>query len=163
MVINMENQELTSLFEEGLFIPDLKAETKEEALTELVDLLLSQDKMQDKEILLEMLRQRESLGSTGIGKGIAIPHGRTLTVSKLIIVFGKSEKGIQFDAVDGEPARLIFMIIAPYQDRKNLYLVVLGKLSELMRKKKIRDGLLKVNTFEEFQDIIKGVTQCNDY
>ena len=156
MVKKMENKELTSLFEENLFIPDLKSKSKEEAISELVDLLVSQEKIKDKEILIEMLRQRESLGSTGIGKGIAIPHGRTLTVSNLIIVFGKSESGIQFDAIDGDPIHLIFMIIAPYQDRQNLYLVVLGKLAELLRKKKIRDRLLKVNTFEEFKDIIKG-------
>lgn len=156
MVKKMENQELTSLFEENLFIPDLRSKSKEEALAELVDLLVSQEKIMDKEILLEMLRQRESLGSTGIGKGIAIPHGRTLTVSKLIIVFGKSESGVQFGAIDGDPIHLIFMIVAPYQDRQNLYLVVLGKLAELLRKKKIRDKLLKVSTFEEFKDIIKG-------
>ena len=150
----MENQELTSLFEESLFIPNLKAKSKKGALTELADLLVSQKIINDKEILLEMLQQRESLGSTGIGKGIAIPHGRTLMVSKLIIVFGKSDRGIPFEAIDGDPVRLIFMIIAPY--RQNLYLVVLGKLAELLRKKKVRDGLFDVSTFEEFQDIIKG-------
>ena len=152
----MENHELSSLFEENLFIPSLEARSREEALTELVDLLASQNRIKDKEILLEMLRQRESLGSTGIGKGIAIPHGRTLAAPQLVIVFGKSDRGIQFDAIDKKPVHLIFMIVAPYQDRQNLYLVVLGKLAELLRKKKVRDGLLNVSTFEEFKDVIKG-------
>ena len=156
MVRKMENHELSSLFEENLFIPSLEARSREEALTELVDLLASQNRIKDKEILLEMLRQRESLGSTGIGKGIAIPHGRTLAAPQLVIVFGKSDRGIQFDAIDKKPVHLIFMIVAPYQDRQNLYLVVLGKLAELLRKKKVRDGLLNVSTFEEFKDVIKG-------
>jgi fructose-specific phosphotransferase system IIA component len=156
MVRKMENHELSSLFEENLFIPSLEARSREEALTELVDLLASQNKIKDKEILLEMLRQRESLGSTGIGKGIAIPHGRTLAAPQLVIVFGKSDRGIQFDAIDKKLVHLIFMIVAPYQDRQNLYLVVLGKLAELLRKKKVRDGLLNISTFEEFKDIIKG-------
>lgn len=156
MVNNMENKELTTLFEENLFIPNLRAKTKEGALKELADILVSDGKIREKEILLEMLRQRESLGSTGIGKGIAIPHGRSLASSKLLIVFGKSDKGIDFDAMDGKLVHLIFMIVAPYQDKQNLYLVVLGKLVELLRKKKIRQGLLQAKTFQEFKDTIEG-------
>ena len=152
----MENRELISLFEENLFLPELKSKTKEEALVEMVNHLVSLNKIKDKEILLEMLRQRESLGSTGIGKGIAIPHGRSLASTKLIIAFSKSEDGIKFNAIDGKPVHLIFMIIAPYQDKQNLYLVVLGKLVELLRKKRIRDKLLQVSTFQDFTDIIEG-------
>ncbi|MBW1842177.1 MAG: PTS sugar transporter subunit IIA [Deltaproteobacteria bacterium] len=152
----MENQELTSLFEENLFVPNLRARSKEGALNELAELLATKGKIKDKEILLEMLRQRESLGSTGIGKGIAIPHGRSLAAPKLVIVFGKSNAGIHFDAIDGDPVHLFFMIIAPFQDGQNMYLVILGKLAELLRKKKIRDELLKVKTFEKFTNIIQG-------
>ncbi|MFQ6091315.1 MAG: PTS sugar transporter subunit IIA [bacterium] len=152
----MENRDLASLFEENLFVPHLKAQTKEEVLIELVDLLVSHTKIKDKEIVLEMLRQRESLGSTGIGKGIAIPHGRSLASTKLIIVFGKSDRGIEFEAMDGGRVHLIFMIIAPPQDPQNLYLVVLGKLVEMLRRKKVRDGLLRANTFQEFKNIIEG-------
>ena len=153
---SMENRELASLFDENLFIPNLNAKTKKGIILELVDLLVSQKKIKDKEILLEMLQQRESLGSTGIGKGIAIPHGRSLATTKLIIAFGKSKRGISFKAPDGQPVRLIFMIIAPYLDKQNRYLVVLGKLVELLSKKRIRDKLLQVNTFQEFKDIIEG-------
>ncbi|UCE17498.1 MAG: PTS sugar transporter subunit IIA [Gemmatimonadota bacterium] len=152
----MENREFVSLFEENLFLPNLQARTKKDAIVEFVDLFVSQKKIKDKEILLEMLQQRESLGSTGIGKGIAIPHGRTLSTTNLIIAFGKSKLGIKFKAIDGKPVHLIFMIIAPYLDKKNRYLVVLGKLVELLGKKKIREKLLQVNTFQEFKDIIEG-------
>ena len=154
--INMENRELVSLFEESLFIPNVKAKTKKDVIIEFVDLLVSQKKIKDKEILLEMLQQRESLGSTGIGKGIAIPHGRTLATTKLIIAFGKSKKGINFKASDRKHVHLIFMIVAPYLDKQNRYLVVLGKLVELLQKKRVRDKLLQVNTFQEFKDIIEG-------
>ena len=156
MVRKMKNQELASLFDENFFVSNLRARTKEEALNELADLLESQGRIKDKGILLEMLRQRESLGSTGIGKGIAIPHGRSLATAKLTLVFGKSIRGIKFDAMDGKPVHLIFMIVAPYQDKQNLYLVVLGKLVELLRKKKIRDALLQADTFQSFKDVMKG-------
>ena len=153
---SMENRELVSLFDENLFIPDLKAKTKNGVLTELVELLVSQRRIKDKEILLEMLHQRESLGSTGIGKGIAIPHGRSIATTKLIIAFGKSKRGIKFKSIDGKSVHLIFMIIAPYLDKQNRYLIVLGKLVELLQKKKIREKLLLVSTFQEFKEIIEG-------
>jgi len=152
----MKNRDLASLFEENLFVPHLKATTKDEVLVELVDLLVSQRKIRDKEIVLEMLRQRESLGSTGIGKGVAIPHGRSLASTRLIIVCGRSQRGIEFDATDGKPVHLIFMIIAPYVNRQNLYLVVLGKLAELLKRKKIRHELLGATTFQAFKQIIEG-------
>jgi fructose-specific phosphotransferase system IIA component len=156
MAKKTDTTNLASLFAENLFIPNLKAKTKNGVLAELADLLLSQNKIADKEILLKMLHQRESLGSTGIGKGIAIPHGRSLATPHLIIAFGKSEKGIPYDAMDGKPVHLFFMIIAPYKDRQNLYLVALGKLVEMLSKKKTRDGLLRVDTFQEFRTIIEG-------
>ena len=156
MVTKMKNRELAALFEENLFVPNLKTKTKEGVLNELVDLLVSEGKIKDKEILLEMLHQRESLGSTGIGKGIAIPHGRTIASTKLLIVFGKSTKGVDFNAMDGQSVHLIFMIVAPYLDKQNLYLVVLGKLVEFLKKKKNREELLRAKTFQEFKDIIEG-------
>ena len=156
MVKKAEHTNFISLFEENLFIPHLKAKTKEHVLAEMADVLLAQGKVKDKDILLEMLHQRESLGSTGIGKGIAIPHGRSLATVRLIVVFGKSDEGIPFEAMDGKPVHLVFMIIAPYQDRLNLYLVALGKLVELLKKKKIRDDLFQTETFQEFRAVIEG-------
>ncbi len=156
MVKKAEHTDFISLFKEELFIPHLKAGTKEEVLVEMAELFLIQKKVKDKEILLEMLHQRESLGSTGIGKGIAIPHGRSLATAQLIVAFGKSDQGVPYDAMDGKPVHLVFMIIAPYQDRLNLYLVALGKLVELLKKKKTRDDLLKTETFQEFCSVIEG-------
>lgn len=156
MVKKAEHTDFISLFEEELFIPHLKATTKEEVLVEMAELFLTQKKVKDKEILLEMLHQRESLGSTGIGKGIAIPHGRSLSTTQLIVAFGKSDEGIPYEAMDGKLVHLVFMIIAPYQDRMNLYLIALGKLVELLKKKKTRDDLLRKETFQEFRAVIEG-------
>lgn len=156
MVKKTEHTDFISLFKEELFIPHLKATTKEDVFFEMADLLLTQNRVQDKKILLEMLRQRESLGSTGIGKGIAIPHGRSLSTAQLVVAFGKSDQGIPYEAMDGKPVHLVFMIIAPYQDRLNLYLIALGKLVEILKKKKTRDDLLEIETFQEFRAVIEG-------
>lgn len=150
----MENDDLLLYFDEQLFLPDLKARTKDELLKELVDQFVKVKYLKNSEIVLEMLRQREHLGSTGIGKGVAIPHGRTTSASEIMIAFGKSKNGIEYDAIDGKPVQLVFMIIAPPQDENNMYLPILGKMVEILSKAKNRNRLLEAETFEEFTEII---------
>jgi len=154
----MTNQEFLGLFEKDLFIPDLRARDKEEVLREFVDRLFQKKRIYDREIVLDMLLRRESLGSTAIGKGLAIPHGRTLMSRSLILAFGKCAKGLDFDAPDGKPVRLFFVIIAPYREKQNRYLLTLGKIAELFQKKSLRDKILQVNDFQEFQDVLSRET-----
>ncbi|MCK5739641.1 PTS sugar transporter subunit IIA [bacterium] len=148
----MELQELSSYFNGDLFIPELQATTKDACLAEMVELFENTKVVKNKTILLEMLKKRESLGSTGVGKGIAIPHGRTTTAQDVLIVFGKSSKGIEYDSVDQKPAKLVFMVIAPPVERGNKYLPVLGKLVEVVNSDKKREALQKVTTFEELMN-----------
>ena len=150
----MDKHDLTAYFDEDLFLPDLKAKTKEEALLEMVEQLTEAKSIKSKEIILELLHQREQLGSTGIGKGVAIPHGRTTSVSDIMIMFGKSTDGIDYDAIDGKPVNLIFMIIAPPQDENNMYLPILGKTVEMLSKSKHRKKLMEVESFQEFIDYL---------
>jgi len=152
----MTNEEFLELFHEDLFIAELRAQTKEDVLREFVDLLHRAGRISDPQIVLEMLLRRENLGSTALGKGVAIPHGRTLTTRKLILAYGRCTPGILFDAPDGKPVHLIFVIIAPYQDRNNLYLPALGKIAEFFRKKKLRERLLQANNFQEFMDVLSS-------
>jgi mannitol/fructose-specific phosphotransferase system IIA component (Ntr-type) len=116
---------LLDFFEDDLFIPELKGTTKTEALKEMVEKLTAAARIKDGEILERMLHQREQLGSTGIGRGVAVPHGRSLAIERLTVVFGRSAAGIDYDAMDGKPVHLVFLTVAPPQERSNLYLPVL--------------------------------------
>ena len=150
----MTNKELVSYFDEQLFLPYLKATTKSDLFEEIIDQFVKVKYFKNTNIILEMLHQRELLGSTGIGKKIAIPHGRSTSASGILIAFGKSVEGIEYDAIDGKPVHLVFMIIAPPQDENNMYLPILGKMVEILNKTKNRNQLLKSETFDEFIDII---------
>lgn len=150
----MDNEDLIYYFDEQLFLPDLTATTKDELLKEIVDQFVKVKYLKNSDIVLEMLKQRELLGSTGIGKGVAIPHGRTTSASDIMIAFGKSKNGIEYHSMDGKPVQLVFMIIAPPQDENNRYLPILGKMVEILSKSKNRNKLLEAETFEKFTDAI---------
>ncbi len=150
----MTNEELVNYFDEQLFLPNLQAQTKKELFEEIIDQFVKVKYFKNKNIILEMLHQRERLGSTGIGKKVAIPHGRSTSASDIMIAFGKSEEGIDYDAIDGKPVHLIFMIIAPPQDENNMYLPILGKMVEILNKTKNRNKLMQAKSFNEFIDII---------
>ncbi len=150
----MTNEELISYFDEQLFLPDLKATTKEELFEEVVDQFVKVKYLKNREIVLDMLRRREQLGSTGIGKNIAIPHGRTTSASDIMIAFGRSKQGIEYDSIDKKPVNLVFMIIAPPQDENNMYLPILGKMVEILNKSKVRNKLMKAENYDEFIEII---------
>ncbi|HPG41961.1 MAG TPA: PTS sugar transporter subunit IIA [bacterium] len=152
----MISKELAQLFNNNLFISNLKATNKEEVLGELLDLFIKEKIVRNRQIVLEMLHQRETLGSTGIGKGVAIPHGRTTAALNVVIAFGKSEKGIDFNAIDKQPVHLFFMIIAPPNDEENKYLPALGSLVTIIKSEKNRERLLKVTNYSELLSIISG-------
>ena len=150
----MTNEELVNYFDEQLFLPDIQAKTKDDLFEEIVDQFVKVKYFKNKNIILEMLHQRERLGSTGIGKKIAIPHGRSTSASDILIAFGKSKEGIDYDSIDRKPVHLIFMIIAPPQDENNMYLPILGKMVEILNKTKNRNKLLQAETFDDFIEII---------
>lgn len=147
----MKLTELAKHFNEDLFLPNLKTKTKDAVLSEMVDHLVTNGHIKNGKLLLKTLLEREKLGSTGIGKSIAIPHSRSLTVEKLIILYARSVKGVNFKSLDDEPVHFFFLIIAPPQDHGNLYLPVLGKIAEIVKEGKIREKLLKVDDFEDFK------------
>ncbi|MDQ7064061.1 MAG: PTS sugar transporter subunit IIA [candidate division KSB1 bacterium] len=152
----MNISDLLSFLSEDRFIPELKAKTKSEALEELTDILVDANLIRNKHLILEMLHRRESVGSTGIGHGIAIPHGRTTAAPELIIVFGRSSSGIAWEAIDGKPVHLIFLVIAPPHEEDNQYLPMLGKLVEFLHDENNRNKLLEIKTFQEFEELIKA-------
>jgi mannitol/fructose-specific phosphotransferase system IIA component (Ntr-type) len=157
----MTNQEFLSLFEEQLYIQELDADNKKEVLEEFVELLHKEGRIVDKEIVLDMLLRRENLGSTALGKGLAIPHGRTLTTRNLVVAVGKCTQGLDFKAPDGEPVHLFFLIIAPYRDKQNMYLPTLGKIAEFFRKEEMKEKILQVSCFEEFLDVLSAEAESS--
>lgn len=152
----MTSQELASYFRESLCIFDLKATTKRDALAEMVDAACVEHDIKDRGLILEMLLNRESLGSTAIGKGVAFPHGRTLAVRDLSIVFARSAAGVEFDSTDQNPTHAVFLIIAPPQDRENVYLQVLGRVVDLIKDDAARDRIVAATNYAELKSIIEG-------
>ena len=155
----MTSQELASYFKESLCVLDLHGTSKRDVLAEMVDAISAEHDIKDKDIVLEMLLNRESLGSTAIGKGVAFPHGRTLAVRELSIVFARSKAGVEFDAVDKSPTHLFFLIIAPPQDKDNLYLQVLGRMVDIIKNDDTREEILGAPDFESLQAIIGRDTE----
>ncbi len=134
--------------------PRLESKTKDEVLEELTDLLEKTGKVTDREEFLRVIRDREELGSTGIGYNIAIPHARSTGIKGLTGAFGISKKGIDFDALDKEPVYLFFVLAAP-KNAAGDYLKALATISRLLRNRKSRQALIKADTMEEIVKIIK--------
>ena len=131
---------------------NLKATTKDEVLDELIELLEKDGKLNNKGEFKEAVLKREEEFSTGIGMGIAIPHGKSSTVVEACIVFGKSEKGIDYQSMDDEPAHLFFLIAVP-SDSSDVHLRALSEISRKLMHSEIRNQLLKAQSFEELINI----------
>lgn len=121
------------------------------------DLVYSMKKGDDAELIVSTLLKREELGSTGIGKGIAIPHCRSLAVDKLEIAVGRTTKPISFNAIDKKPVSLIFLIIAPPQDPGNQYLITLGKIVQIAKELTKKRLINKPQNPEEFISLIDQI------
>lgn len=122
---------------------NLKAhQGKEPVIQELVELLVASGAIKERDVnkIVQILMKRESLGSTGIGQGVAIPHGKSDAVDRLVAAFGVSRAGINFDALDGEPVTLFFLLVAP-EDSAGPHLKALARISRLLKDKHFRDSL----------------------
>jgi len=133
---------------------ELKSTKKEEVLKDLVYMIKSKT---DAELIYSTLLKREELGSTGIGKSIAIPHCRSLAVSKLEIAVGRTVKPINFNAIDKKPVSLFFLIIAPPQDPGNQYLITLGKIVQISKEITKGNLISKTKTPDEFISLINEI------
>jgi PTS system nitrogen regulatory IIA component len=144
------------------FSPDaitlkLRGGSKEEVLAELVGLLKLDERSSG--TLLRIIQRRENLGSTGIGRGIAIPHCRSLAVNRLRLAFGHRDQGIDFQSMDGQPASDFFLIVAPPLEISNQYLPVLGKIAQLAKEPDVPDRLAALRSADDFWRLLeeKGV------
>ncbi|MFN8667331.1 MAG: PTS sugar transporter subunit IIA [Gemmatimonadaceae bacterium] len=149
--------ELREFFSEDAIKLDLEGTTKDEILKELIALLRLDEKSDA--MLFKMLKRRENLGSTGIGRSIAIPHCRSLVVNKLRVAFGRKSSGLDFKAIDEKPVKFFFLIVAPPLEVSNQYLPVLGKIAQFSKESDVPDRLLAISTPAEFMALLeeKGV------
>lgn len=147
--------ELTEFISPQLIKLELQSTRKVDAIKELIDLLDRAGYVTDAEAFLKSVLEREKVGSTGIGKGIAIPHSRTATVREVVVAIGRSPAGIEFDALDNKPVQLIFLIAAPVESG-GLYLKALARLSRLLRYQEFRNELMDAKTVDEVIKIISA-------
>jgi PTS system fructose-specific IIC component len=144
---------LSELITEDSILMDLQANDKHEVIEILVNELFKLGKISDKEEYLHSVLDREKLGTTGIGKGIAIPHGKSDAANEISVIFARSVNGVNFESLDGKPVHLIFMLTAP-KDTNGTYLKALAKLSRLLRHQVFRDALIQAKTKKEILNLI---------
>jgi PTS system nitrogen regulatory IIA component len=132
---------------------DLAASTKADALQELCDTLTKAHPGISPQKLSEVLREREKLGSTGIGDGVAIPHGKLSGLPQLLASFGVSRKGIDFDAIDAKPTHLFFTLVAP-ENSAGMHLKALARISRLFKSPTFREAILHAATASAIYELI---------
>jgi len=149
--------DLREFFAEDAIKLDLQGNSKDDVLKEMIGLLGLDDK--NEQMLFKMLKRRENLGSTGIGRGIAIPHCRSLVVQKLRVAFGRKPEGLDFKAIDGKPVHFLFLIVAPPIEVSNQYLPVLGKIAQFSKEADVPSRLLGLTEPSQFMALLaeKGV------
>jgi len=146
--------QLADVFKEDLVFLDFKAENKDEAIDKFVTAIEKAGMVDDPLALKNALVEREKLGTTGIGNGIAIPHARATTVKDLTVAFFQSLEGVGFDAIDGKPVNLIFVLLSPISSG-GPYLKLLAKVSKLLRSDEFRGDLMEAKDSKTVLQIIQ--------
>ena len=145
---------LRELFSAETVTLELESETKADTLRELLGLLALDGRSEG--VLYKTLKRRESLGSTGIGKGIAIPHCRSLVVNQLRLAYGRKPSGLDFNAIDAAPVHNFFLIIAPPLEVSNQYLPVLGKIAQFAKEPDVPRLLAELESVDGFLELLEG-------
>ncbi len=142
------------LLDEKYILTDFKSDDKEYVINELIDLYKENDKVNDIEKVRTAILDREKIMSTGVGKGFAIPHGKTNAVNDVIAAFGKTKNDIDYDALDGNPVHLVFLLVGR-DDMVSKHIKLLSRISRLMNKDEFRERLVNSNSKEEIINIFK--------
>lgn len=144
---------LLDFLERERIVPDLRATEKSEVLEELASAVAADAGAPDKDTIVSVLLDRERLGSTGIGDGIAIPHGKLDKLDRVIAALGRSRGGIQFESLDGAPVHLVFLLLSP-SDSASTHLMALARISRLLKSRSFREELLGAASRDEMFEII---------
>lgn len=147
---------LSKFTEESLISFDLKSKNKEQIISELVDIASKSKLVKDRDKLHLAVVEREKLVTTGVGYGVAFPHAKTKAVKGIIVVFGRSSEGVDFEAMDRKPVKYFFLIAAP-EDAIGAHLNVMARLSYIMKNEGVRQKLGAINSPKELLEIIDSV------
>ncbi|MGO9136728.1 MAG: PTS sugar transporter subunit IIA [Syntrophales bacterium] len=139
---------IMDIFRKEYIIEELKAKTKRDVLAELSGVIHRENGAINQALIVNTLLDREKLGSTGIGDGIAIPHGKLADLDELIVSFGRSRQGVEFESMDGKPANLFFLLLAP-ENTTGLHLKVLAKISKMLKDSTFRKKLIEAKSKDE--------------
>jgi nitrogen PTS system EIIA component len=158
MVINQEEKweklKIQDFLSPAAVTADITATSKRAVLEELVGLLAKEGKVKDAKATVDVLMEREGIGSTGIGQGIAIPHAKTDQAAEVVAAFGLSRRGIQFNSLDGEPVYIFFLLVAPAA-AAGVHVKALGRISGLLKNKFVRQALRDAREPSEILRIIR--------
>ena len=144
---------ITEMLQREFVLEELKARNKRDALAELAGVFTKGKIKVGPDAILQILLERERLGSTGIGDGIAIPHGKISGIDEMVVSFGRSREGIAFDAMDGKPVHLFFLLMAP-ENSAGQHLKVLAKISRMLKDPDFRKSLLEAKMHEDLFRVI---------
>jgi fructose-specific phosphotransferase system IIA component len=147
---------LSKFCDESLVTFALRAATKDGVIEELVDLASTSNMIKNRDELLSDVRERENLVTTGVGYGVAFPHAKTRSAKGIVITFGRSAKGIDFEAMDHRPVNLFFLIAAP-EDAIGAHLNVMARLSYLMKSEENRQKLMQASSPGDILALIDAV------
>lgn len=145
---------ITEILDKRMIIPQLHSRSKEGVLRELVHAVAQVVAGVDEGRMVEILLERESLGSTGIGDGVAIPHGKSKDIRRLFASFGRSLSGMDFQSMDGKPAHLFFLLLAP-ENSAGVHLKALAYISRLMKEGHVRKRLMECKSADEIYAIFR--------
>lgn len=151
---------ITNMIEENLIKLDLNIDNKKDALKTMVQLLKKEGKIKSESQFLAKIIERESEGSTGFGRGIAVPHGKSETVNELSLSIARTKKGIDYHSLDGQKVKLIFMV-ADYQGYSPQYLKLVSNLISWLRDEEFRNKLLRTTNKTDFIELFKGKEKIN--
>jgi PTS system nitrogen regulatory IIA component len=153
-----DQMRIRDILSDSAIMVGLKADTKKAVLEEMVSVLSEQDGLTDKQKMLEVLLARESLGSTGIGQGIAIPHGKSPVAKRVCAACGISRIGVDFDSLDDEKVYVIFLLVAPEEEASQL-LKALARVSALLKDKYFRKALISSDSPQDVTKILEQEEQ----
>ena len=148
----VDNMKICDVLKKETILADLKAQNKKGILEELVAPVSEIAKV-NQEALVKVLMERERLGSTGIGGGIGIPHGKMKDIDSLVLGFGLSRKGVDFESLDGQPTHIFFLLITP-ENSTGLHLKLLARISRILKDDPFKTRLLNARSSDEIFDII---------
>jgi nitrogen PTS system EIIA component len=149
---------LADILRESCVVADIKGTTKREILYEMVETLKKAKLIDDIDSVVEIIMEREKLGSTGIGDGVAIPHGKMKKLNTILCVAARSKEGVNFDAVDRRPVHIFFLVLAP-EDSASMHLKVLSRISKVLRDQSFKKKIIKL---ADAHDIYANIIEADD-